>query len=128
MKKSTREKGNLAETKAEEYLKKLGFEILEKNFRTALGEIDIIAKKGHLLSFIEVKSISKEKGYLPEEKVDLQKQEKIQRVAEIYLLKNFKNLSKIKDIRFDVVVINLEKDEVRYYESAFFREDFFFKT
>ncbi|MFN4132667.1 MAG: YraN family protein, partial [Caldimicrobium sp.] len=113
---------------AEEYLKKLGFEILEKNFRTPMGEIDLIAKKGDLLSFIEVKSESKEKGYLPEEKVNLQKQEKIQRAAEIYLLKNFKNLSKIKNIRFDVVVINMERDEVRYYESAFFREESIFKT
>lgn len=128
MKKSTRTKGSLAELKAEEYLKKLGFEILEKNFRTPMGEIDLIAKKGDLLSFIEVKSESKEKGYLPEEKVNLQKQEKIQRAAEIYLLKNFKNLSKIKNIRFDVVVINMERDEVRYYESAFFREESIFKT
>ncbi|MFN3921759.1 MAG: YraN family protein [Caldimicrobium sp.] len=128
MKKSTRIKGSLAELKAEEYLKKLGFEILEKNFRTPMGEIDLIAKKGDLLSFIEVKSESKEKGYLPEEKVNLQKQEKIQRAAEIYLLKNFKNLSKIKNIRFDVVVINMERNEVRYYESAFFREESIFKT
>ncbi|MFN3505047.1 MAG: YraN family protein [Caldimicrobium sp.] len=122
MKLSTRKKGNLAEEKALDFLKKRGFEILEKNFRTPWGEIDLIAKKGKILCFIEVKSASSDPGIVPEEKVNFTKQNKISKVAEFYILKNSKNLSKIKEIRFDVIVINWAKDEVKHYESAFYTE------
>lgn len=124
MKKSTRERGTFAEKIAEEYLKKTGFKILGKNFRTKEGEIDLIAQKGHLLVFIEVKSKDPLKNYPAEEKINFFKQYKIQRVAELYLLKNSENLSKIKEIRFDVVIVDPEKKKVDYYESAFFSENF----
>ncbi|MFN3568073.1 MAG: YraN family protein [Caldimicrobium sp.] len=122
MKLSFRKKGNLAEERAIKFLEKKGFEILEKNFRTPWGEIDLIVKKGKLLSFVEVKSISSEDALFPEEKVNFTKQNKILKVAEFYLLKNSKILSKIKEIRFDVIIINWVKDEVKYYESAFYNE------
>ncbi|MFN3406643.1 MAG: YraN family protein [Caldimicrobium sp.] len=122
MKLTSRKKGNLAEERAIKFLEKKGFEILEKNFRTPWGEIDLIVKKGTLLSFVEVKSISSEDALFPEEKVNFTKQNKILKVAEFYLLKNSKILSKIKEIRFDVIIINWVKDEVKYYESAFYNE------
>ncbi len=52
----SRQKGNLAETKACEFLYDNGFTILEQNFYSRFGEIDIIATKDEVLHFVEVKS------------------------------------------------------------------------
>mgnify|MGYP005610745207 CR=1 FL=1 len=53
----SREKGNFAEKRAISFLKDLDFEIIEQNFYAKkLGEIDIIAKKGEIYHFCEVKS------------------------------------------------------------------------
>lgn len=52
----SRAKGNIAETKACDYLLTLGFEIIERNFYSRFGEIDIIAKKNSVIHFVEVKS------------------------------------------------------------------------
>jgi len=52
----SRAKGDIAEQKGCEYLKKNGFEIVERNFYSRFGEIDIVAKKDGIYHFIEVKS------------------------------------------------------------------------
>lgn len=114
--------GKLAEEEAERYLKGLGFEILERNFRTKVGEIDLIAKRGPLLVFVEVKCQGNLNSYFPEERIHPLKQKRIRECAEIFLLKNFQKLSKIKEIRFDVITVNLESRELKHYESAFFAE------
>ncbi|BAU22658.1 hypothetical protein THC_0259 [Caldimicrobium thiodismutans] len=126
-KKSTREIGTSAEKVAEDYLREKDYEVLARNFRTKTGEIDLVVKKNKTLVFVEVKSESSDRGYFPEEKVDFRKQDKIQKTAQFFLLKNFQKLSKIKSIRFDVVVVNLEEGKVRHYESAFFAESDLFK-
>jgi putative endonuclease len=126
-KRSTREIGASAEKMAEDYLRERDYEIILRNFRSRTGEIDLVAKKRDVLVFVEVKSESVNKGYFPEEKVDPRKQEKIFRTAQIFLLKNFQKLSKIKNIRFDVVVVNLEEGKIRHYESAFYAEGNLFK-
>ncbi len=114
--------GKEAETLVENYFRKENFEILARNYRAKTGEIDLIVKKGETLVFVEIKSELSSKGFFPEEKVDVRKQEKIKKTAEIFMLKNFQKLSKIKEIRFDVVVVSLEKGEIRHYEGAFFAE------
>ena len=53
---SNRAKGRAGESTAEEYLAVRGYDILEKNYRNRFGEIDIIAKDGETLVFIEVKT------------------------------------------------------------------------
>ena len=53
---NTREKGNIGEDKAVEFLIKNNYQIVTRNFYSRFGEIDIIAKKGEVLHFIEVKS------------------------------------------------------------------------
>ena len=53
---NTREIGNIAEDRAVEFLENNGYEIIDRNFYTKFGEIDIIAKKDNILHFIEVKS------------------------------------------------------------------------
>ncbi len=119
---TSKEKGAKAEDTAVDYLISKGFKILERNFRTSFGEIDIIAKKKDTLVFIEVKSEFGEEKFLAEEKVDERKRKKIFKVAEYFLLKNLKKLSKINEIRFDVIVIRGRKGEIIHYESAFFKE------
>jgi len=119
---TSKEKGKKAEELALEHLISKGFEILEKNYKTSFGEIDIIAKKKNILVFVEVKSEFGEDEFLAEEKVDFRKREKILKVAEYFLLKNFQKLSKIKEIRFDVIVLRTRKGEIIHYESAFYKE------
>ncbi|MEZ0343616.1 MAG: YraN family protein [Caldimicrobium sp.] len=114
--------GKEAETLVENYFREKNFEILARNYRAKTGEIDLIVKKGETLVFVEIKSEASSKSFFPEEKVDVRKQEKIKKTAEIFMLKNFQKLSKIKEIRFDVVVVSLEKGEIRHYEGAFFAE------
>lgn len=107
--------GRAGEVKAVEFLKKKKYEILEKNFKTYLGEIDIIAKapEGDIV-FVEVKTRSDESFGLPCEAVDLKKQEKYIRVASEYLQRK-----KLTDepCRFDVVEI--ENGKINHIENAF---------
>lgn len=96
------EKGKLGEIAALMYLKAHFYKILEHNYRTPLGEIDIIAKKGSYIIFIEVKyrkDISK--GY-PREAVTAFKQNQIKKAAMQYIQN--KKLYE-SDFRFDVIEI-----------------------
>ena len=114
---SSKEQGNLAESLAEKYLRSKGCKIIGKNFRTKQGEIDLIAVIKDLLVFVEVKADFQNLGLIAEDKVDLRKKKKILAVAEEFWFKNSQSLSKIKNIRFDVVVV--KEKEVFHYEDAF---------
>jgi len=119
---SSIEKGRTSEEIITNYLVSKKYKILERNFRTNFGEIDIIAEKNDYLIFIEVKSQFKRGGFLAEERINREKREKIFKVAKYFLIKNFGKLSKIKGIRFDVIVFEFPKGEIRHYESAFYQE------
>ncbi len=121
MKKQKKQKGKAGEELALEFLKNKGYRLLEKNFSTRLGEIDLVVQKGDALVFVEVKAFTTNEASAVE-KVDYRKREKITKVAEIFMLKNSKLLSKIREIRFDVLTVNLSTGEVRHYEGAFFKE------
>ena len=86
--------GKLGENLAAEYLKRKGFVILEMNYRKPWGEIDIIAEKGGVVRFVEVKSVTREilpdvsrenTEYRPEEQIHPMKLRKIARTAEMYM-------------------------------------------
>ncbi len=77
--------GRLGEEKAIEFLKKNGYKILERNYKTKIGEIDIIATKNKKIIFIEVKTRSSVNFGRPEEAVGKKKLKKIENVAQIYL-------------------------------------------
>lgn len=110
-KKNNKEKGNLGEKIAGEYLKNSGYIILEKNFRIRGGEIDIICKDKECIVFVEVKTRYSTLYGSPGEAVDLHKQHKISQAAQVYIMKN-KLLNCY--FRFDVVEIILkDNDEVR---------------
>lgn len=87
-----------------------GYEILELNFRCRSGEIDIIARDGEYLVFVEVKYRTSLKKGTPLEAVSIQKQRKISKCAMYYLMKN--GLADVP-VRFDVVgILGAEKEHV----------------
>jgi putative endonuclease len=82
---NTRNKGNIAEKKAVEFLKNKNFKIIKRNFYTKFGEIDIIAFKDNVFHFIEVKS---GKNFDPIYNITPVKLNRIIKSAYIYLKKN----------------------------------------
>ncbi len=115
MKSSKREIGTLYEEKASDYLEDRGFEIIERNFRCKLGEIDIIAKKGGYIHFIEVKYRRESNYGNPLEAVNYKKQRIISRVALVFMSRN--GLENDTPVSFDVISILGEKTE--FFENAF---------
>lgn len=110
--------GRHGENIATTYLKKKGFTIVEKNFRALGGEIDIIATKGQILSFIEVKTASQDQFGSPETWVNTQKQHQIIKIARAYLSRNaHPNLQP----QFDVitVVTSSPTPQINYLPNAF---------
>ncbi|TLD80659.1 YraN family protein [Helicobacter sp. MIT 11-5569] len=89
MKNNTTQKGREAEDYACVFLQKEGYTILERNFNTKLGEIDIIAKKDGILHFIEVKSGI---GFEPIYNISPKKLDKLSKTLNIYLKANHINL------------------------------------
>lgn len=110
-----RETGTKYETLAAEYLLQNGYHILHKNFRCKQGEVDIIARDGKYLVFIEVKYRSTLRSGHAVSAVSYKKQQTISRVAAFYLLKY--KLSDSTPCRFDVVAIDGER--IQLYKNAF---------
>jgi|SRR5208283_733188 len=93
--------GQEGEDIAADYLKGKGYKILHRNYRTPLGEADIIVSDNDILVFVEVKTRKGTSFGEPFEAVDFRKQGKIRKIALYYLkLHNFE-----KQVRFDVVSI-----------------------
>jgi putative endonuclease len=118
---STKDIGYLGESVACKFLIQKGYHILERNYRIAVGEIDIIAKKDGVLRFIEVKSVSRESSqdisreindYRPEELVHRKKLETIAKVASFYVEGT---QWEQEDYQIDVVAVylNVEKRMAR---------------
>lgn len=112
-KKKSTDKG---EELASRYLDKQGYEILIRNFRTRFGEIDIVASDKKTLCFVEVKSRSDMSFGLPEEFVDKRKQEKLVKTALVYINQNSVDS---RDMRFDVVSVDLSKESCKVIKNAF---------
>lgn len=93
--------GALGERFAAEYLQKQGYYILDTNFHTRFGEIDIIAQKGDILAFVEVKTRAATMLEAPEAAVTPAKRRKIITAALQYLQTHPADLQP----RFDVVAI-----------------------
>lgn len=109
--------GELGENIACVYLKQEGYRIIEKNFRTRFGEIDIIAENKKTICFIEVKARSGTGYGLPEEFVDNRKQEKLVKTALGYITSRNINST---DMRFDIVSVDLGKESCRIIQNAFY--------
>lgn len=111
--------GEAGENFASCFLEFKGFEILHKNWRIGRLEIDIIARDGNKLVFVEVKSsIVLSELFYPEDRVNINKQKKIVRAAEKYVWKNQHN----GPLRFDVVSVTITPfgRHLYYHPDAFF--------
>ena len=129
---SSKEVGQFGEKIAEKYLKKKGYQILDKNYEEGLvsgpsrGEIDIISRKDGTVIFVEVKTLLKNhrpeafSAISPEDKVDFTKQRKLIKTAQSWLVKNRTPLNSKWQI--DVIAIrvdlNSEKAKIRHFKNA----------
>jgi len=105
--------GRDAETKACRYLQQQGYKIVARNWRCRFGEIDIIARDGGVLVFIEVKSRQDNGFGGPEAAVDPAKQRRIVLTAGAFIDKTVCDLP----ARFDVIA--LAGEEIRLIRDAF---------
>jgi len=112
--------GNRGERLAIRFLKKKGFRIIARQYRTKQGEIDIVAADGDAIVFVEVKTRSNLKAGHPTEAIGHRKQKKLTNLA-LGFLKKHKALD--QPARFDVVSIVIPKDGrkpmVEHYPNAF---------
>lgn len=111
MNKSTKEIGDRGEDQAEDVLKKEGYRIINRNFRTRFGELDIIAKDGETMVFVEVKKKSSDMYGSAAEMVTPGKIWKITKMANSYI----QETRYPGDWRIDVVAI--EKYEVKILKN-----------
>lgn len=118
MKQDNKIVGGIGEKAAADFLKNKGYEILETNFYTRFGEIDIIAKKDGKWIFVEVKTKSGDQYGEPWEMVNQRKLQQVKNMAQVYLTKN--GLGEVA-CRIDVVGVWLkdgEVDKVEHWEDV----------
>ena len=112
-------KGLQAEQLAQNWLTKQRIEILERNFHSRWGEIDIIAIDKSTICFIEVRYRKSAYYGTAAESVTLDKQRRIIKTAQAYLIQNKKHSQRCA--RFDVLSMagDLDKPEIDWYKDAF---------
>lgn len=116
-----RDKGIKGELLAEHWLKRfLRARILARNFRSPFGEIDLVARVGDYLLFVEVKTRESIAMGLPEEAVTEEKKERLRRGALSYLIKHGYDPEETL-FRFDVITVYMHdgKTRIHHYPSAF---------
>jgi len=116
-----KERGNWGEERAALFLRLHGYRIVERNFRCRQGEIDIIARKGDVVAFVEVKQRKNADFGEAREFVTYSKQRRVIAAAELWLLKTGCELQP----RFDVIEVyapegtNTLLPEINHIENAF---------
>ena len=125
-KSKTSQKGSLGESIASRFLERKGFNIIDRNYRKPWGEIDLVAEKGGIVHFVEVKSISKslseglsrEIDYRPEEMATRNKLVKVARTAALYM----ETRKDKREYQIDVIGVLLDEDKkiarCRFFEQA----------
>ena len=116
---NTKNVGQSGEDIACQFLESKGFKVLERNYRKPWGEIDIVAEKGGVVRFVEVKAvsceslpdISREMDYRPEEMVTASKLKKVARTAALYM----ENKKDKREFQIDVVgvIVDLSARKAR---------------
>jgi len=112
------------ETYAAEHLESLGYRLLERNFTSRFGELDMVAVSpdGKYLCFVEVKTRKSDKNIATGlESVSAEKQRKIVKTAEYFLVRNRRLVeSEGLQPRFDCIEVNVgENVDFRFIENAF---------
>ena len=113
--------GAWGESLAAAYLRKKGYKLLDYSYRCRYGEIDLIARKGRVLAFVEVKLRTSDRFAQASEYVDFNKQTKLRTTASMYLIRSPSKLQP----RFDVIEIYAPEGmktvspEIHHMEGAF---------
>lgn len=112
--------GLIGEQLAVNYIRDNGYSIMDRNYRTRLGELDIIAKKDNIIVFIEVKTRTSNTYGMPSEAVTYRKQKTIQRLSQQYILHRKLNDTCL-NYRFDVIEVKVidKKYKIDHIENAF---------
>ncbi|HUF41748.1 MAG TPA: YraN family protein [Verrucomicrobiae bacterium] len=110
--------GREGEHVAEQFLRKKGYKVVERNYRCAAGELDLIVLDRRVVVFVEVKTRSGKGFGSPLEAVEFRKQRRMIRAAQFFLSANKLHQ---RDARFDVVGISWPGGEplVEHIENAF---------
>ncbi len=113
-----REVQRWGEEAAARYLRRRGWTILARNWRARVGELDLVARKGNTLVFVEVKTRTSSDFLEPHLGVDVRKQGRLRRVAQAYVA--FER-PRFEDCRFDVIAVVLKGGRARItrHECAF---------
>ncbi|MFN2588362.1 MAG: YraN family protein [Actinomycetota bacterium] len=110
--------GRDGEAAACELYRRLGFEIVDRNYRAGRGEIDLVARRGDTIAFCEVKTRRTDRWGLPAEAVGSAKQAQLRRLAAAWLADRKPGFV---EVRFDVVSVIVRGDtlEVSHVVDAF---------
>lgn len=112
--------GMRAQEEAERFLQKNGYRIIARNWKTRMGEIDLVGKRKNDFAFVEVKAlVSPRSPFQPEDHFTFSKQKRLARLALMYLARY--NLSPAS-YQIDLVAVDLHDDltlrEIRHYPRA----------
>lgn len=120
-----RRTGEIAEDLVARRLAAAGWELVERNARTRYGEIDIVARDGRTLVFVEVKAAREGTRFGPERpilSIDFRKQQRVRRLATAWMSER-RDQPPYDEIRFDAVGVTLDRSgrpaDVEYVEGAF---------
>ena len=108
--------GSAAEKLAMEHLQAQGLRLLERNFRTRGGEIDLIMQQGNTLVFVEVRFRQSSDYGSPAETVTMHKQQRLINTASRYLQRRGDDLP----CRFDIVAVSgSQQERIEWFQDAF---------
>ena len=114
--------GRTGEKQAQRFLRRLGYRIVSRNYRCAVGEIDLIALDDDVLVFVEVKTRASREHGDPQDAVNPAKQRQLVRCARFFL---HQTKSDDRACRFDVIGVTLGEDgkpEIEHFIDAFVPE------
>jgi len=116
---NTKALGKSGEDRAVTFLEQKGYSIIRKNYRTADGEIDIIARDGDTIVFVEVKTRRSLAFGVPEAGVDFRKQKQIKKIAGQFI-SHYQLFD--RNCRYDIVALYYEGTavEIKYIKNAFY--------
>lgn len=110
--------GSKGEDLAIQFLKKKGYRIIYRNYKTSVGEIDIIARDGNTIVFVEVKTRTDDSFGYPFEAVNKKKRQKLKNLALLYLKRQVRE----SPVRFDVLSIfyaDGKEQKIEHIKDAF---------
>ncbi len=110
-------KGLFFESEAEKYLSAFDLQPIEKNFRTKVGEIDLIMRDKQTIVFVEVRYRNNQTYGHAAETVTYAKQQRIVKAANVWLLKQGMSIYST-DIRFDLIAIHRNGEQVEWIKNA----------